>query len=57
MPDSGWKDIMRLMQLADIYRLLADDLEKHGKEWKKWYDHERPELETLPEGYTKLNSF
>lgn len=32
-------------------------MEKHGKEWKKWYDYERPETETLPEGYTKLNSF
>lgn len=48
---------MRLMQLADSYRKLADDVEKHGREWKKWYDYERPEMETLPDGYTKLSSF
>lgn len=48
---------MRLIILADSYKKLADDVEKHGREWKKWYDYERPEMETLPDGYTKLSSF
>lgn len=38
IPDQGWKDLMRLMSLGEIYQNLANDVEKHGIEWRKWYD-------------------
>lgn len=48
---------MKLQSLGEVYQNLANDVEKHGEQWRKWYDYEKPEIETLPTGYTKLNAF
>jgi hypothetical protein len=32
-------------------------LENNEKDWKRWYDYEKPEVEELPAGYTKLSAF
>jgi dynein heavy chain len=36
---------------------LISDIENKEKEWKGWYDKEKPESEELPSGYTKLSAF
>jgi len=60
-PDQGWEDLMRLITLGDddaATRTIADDVERNEKEWKEWYDLERPEEATLPMGYSdKLDTF
>ena len=57
VPDGGWKDMQRLIQIGDLFKGLINHIEAHEREWKKWYDYERPEQEELPEGYTKLSAF
>ena len=57
IPDSGWKDIQKLNSLGDPFSNLIYDIENNEKDWKKWYDYEKPEVEELPPGYTKLSPF
>lgn len=36
LPDQGWEDIVRLMELfPNEFGTLADDIEKNPEEWKK----------------------
>ena len=35
IPDLGWEDVIRLVQVApDVFGHLIEDIEKHEKEWK-----------------------
>jgi dynein heavy chain len=57
VPDQGWKDLQKLVTIGEEFKNLIEDLEGSEKEWKKWYDFEKPEGEDLPQNYTKLNAF
>jgi dynein heavy chain len=58
MSNNGWKDMMRLVTLGEIFKGLTEDVESHGASWKEWYDLETPENATIPCGYSdKLNKF
>lgn len=47
------------MTIGDEFRGIVEDLYQNQKEWKTWYDSEKPELEegNLPGKFSKLNSF
>ncbi|XP_056113379.1 dynein axonemal heavy chain 10 [Rhinichthys klamathensis goyatoka] len=52
LPDQGWEDIVRLMELfPNEFGTLADDIEKNPEEWKKWYDLDAPEQASFPMKY------
>ncbi|KAL1274160.1 hypothetical protein QQF64_026974 [Cirrhinus molitorella] len=52
LPDQGWEDIVRLMELfPNEFGTLADDIEKNPDEWKKWYDLDAPEQASFPMKY------
>ncbi|XP_043925694.1 dynein axonemal heavy chain 10 [Protopterus annectens] len=57
--DQSWEDIIRLAGLfSDTFGSLPDDIEKHEKEWKQWYDLDAPEQNPFPLIYKEnLNSF
>jgi len=50
-PDSGWRDIDRLVQIEAL-STLANDIAQNEEDWKAWYDLEAPEQEPLPMGYS-----
>jgi len=36
IPDVGWEDIVRLVQVSpDVFGGVIEDIEKHEKEWKQ----------------------
>ena len=43
--------------MGEPYSNIINDLDNNEKDWKRWYDFERPEAEELPIGYTKLSPF
>jgi len=43
IPDGGWKDLQRLITLGDQFTNLISDIENKERDWKKWYDVEKPE--------------
>ncbi|XP_067295015.1 dynein axonemal heavy chain 10 isoform X2 [Pseudorasbora parva] len=52
LPDQGWEDIVRLMELfPNEFGTLADDIENNPEEWKKWYDLDAPEQASFPMKY------
>ncbi|XP_009299843.1 dynein axonemal heavy chain 10 [Danio rerio] len=52
LPDQGWEDIIRLMELfPNEFGTLADDIEKNPEEWKNWYDLDAPEQASFPMKY------
>ncbi|XP_052412947.1 dynein axonemal heavy chain 10 [Carassius gibelio] len=52
LPDQGWEDIVRLMELfPNEFGTLADDIEKNPEEWKNWYDLDAPEQASFPMKY------
>jgi len=57
IPESGWKDLQKLINIGDEYKSLNQDLKSNEKEFKEWYDYEKPENEELPVNYNKLTSF
>ncbi|TRY94050.1 hypothetical protein DNTS_011956 [Danionella cerebrum] len=59
LPDQGWEDIIRLMELfPNEFGTLADDIEKNTEEWKTWYDLDAPEQASFPMKYKdSLTSF
>lgn len=66
IPEAGWKDLHRLVQLGknprdgveSLFVTLIHDLETNLELWKDWYDLERPEDAALPNSYdSKLNAF
>lgn len=40
--EQGWKDLQKLVTVGDSYKNMIDDLQSNEREWKKWYDYERP---------------
>ncbi|XP_051514176.1 dynein axonemal heavy chain 10 [Myxocyprinus asiaticus] len=59
LPDQGWEDIVRLMELfLNEFGTIADDIEKNPEEWKTWYDLDIPEQASFPMKYKdNLTSF
>jgi len=55
MPDQGWKDLDRLIDVNVRFNKLRTDLMKNEKLWKDWYDLETPEKTTIPMGYDSLS--
>ncbi|XP_056602848.1 dynein axonemal heavy chain 10 isoform X1 [Triplophysa dalaica] len=52
LPDQGWEDIVRLMELfPNEFGTLADDIEKNLEEWKTWYNLDGPEQAAFPMKY------
>ena len=54
MPDQGWKDLDRLVDVNSKFSKLRGDITKNEKIWKDWYDLETPERTTIPMGYDSL---
>jgi dynein heavy chain, axonemal len=49
---SGWKDLLYLATMADVFVELVKDLKaNHATSWKVWYDLEAPETVPIPGGY------
>jgi len=57
IPDVGWKDLQKLVEVGPEYKDLIEHIEEHGNEWKEWYDQEKPEDTKLPGEYSKLDRF
>ena len=55
--DSGWKDLTSLVELSDKYINLISHLEENEKEWRDWYELERPEDAQLPGEFKALTRF
>ncbi|XP_064612357.1 LOW QUALITY PROTEIN: dynein axonemal heavy chain 10-like [Liolophura sinensis] len=54
LPDEGWEDIIRLVEIApDQFSSLLDDIERNEKVWKEWFDHDTPESQQFPMKYEK----
>ena len=54
----GWKDLLKLATLDEVFFELPDQLSGSEKAWKDWYDLEAPEIVELPFDYSeKLTSF
>lgn len=49
---SGWKDLLYLSNLNDIFKELLTDFRHDLNSWKVWYDHETPELIAIPNEYS-----
>ena len=56
MPDQGWKDLDKLIDLNSKFSKLRIDITKNEKVWKDWYDLEIPENVPVPMGYDSLNA-
>ncbi|OMJ92498.1 hypothetical protein SteCoe_4738 [Stentor coeruleus] len=56
MPDQGWKDLDRLIELNSKFSKLRTDIMKNEKIWKEWYDLETPEKVPVPMSYDTLNA-
>jgi len=52
LSNNSWKDIQKLITLGECWANFADNLLKHGQEWKKWYDLEAPEANPIPNDYS-----
>lgn len=58
LSQNGWKDLLRLAVLGEVWKTIVDDVESNGKKWQDWYDLEIPEQVDIPCGYQeKLNKF
>ena len=58
MSNQGWKDILKLTTLSEVFEGLDDLIITEMDEFKAWYDTETPEIEEFPCGLTKkLSSF
>jgi len=55
--DSGWKDMQALVDIGPEYQTLITHLEENEKEWKDWYELERPEDSPLPGDFKSLSKF
>jgi len=42
VPEQGWKDLQQLITIGPEYKNMITDLENNEKDWKRWYDVERP---------------
>lgn len=49
---SGWKDLLCLRQIREVFGELVTDFIAKTDSWKSWYDLETPEAEGLPSGFT-----
>jgi dynein heavy chain len=58
-PDNGWEDCVRLSnEFTDSFGHLLEDIEKHEKSWKVWFDSDAPESSIYPSNYSNsLNEF
>lgn len=54
---NGWKDAVKAESLGDAWVGFADSIKKYEAAWRKWYDHETPEMIPMPCGYDKLSRF
>lgn len=54
MPEQGWKDLERLIELNSKFSRLREDIINNEKLWKEWYDLETPERASIPCGYDSL---
>ena len=50
-------EAQKLVSISEVFKNIIYDLENNGKDWKNWYDTEKPEVEELPTGYSKLTTF
>ena len=54
----GWKDLIKLATVADVFEGIDDLLVAEMDEFKIWYDKEMPESESFPCGFSKrLSAF
>lgn len=58
-PEAGWEDAIRLAEeFPDKFSSLIDDIERHEKVWKKWFDSDTPEADAFPLKYEEgLSAF
>jgi dynein heavy chain len=56
IPDTSWINILQISKLS-IFVDLISILTGNEKGWQQWYESPRPEEESLPEPYDKLNNF
>ena len=52
-PDQGWEDLMVLTELMGsehAFASLANSVERNEADWRRFYESEKPEEETLPGG-------
>lgn len=56
IPDQGWKDLDKLLDINVKFAKLRTDIMKNEKVWKDWYDLETPEKTQIPMGYDSLNA-
>ena len=57
MSVNGWKDACKAETLGDVWVGFAESIKKNDAAWRKWYDHETPEMIAMPCGYDKLSRF
>lgn len=57
IPETGWKDLLKLVELGTEYKDLITHLTDNETEWKEWYDQEQPENHTLPGEYAEMDKF
>ncbi len=57
MSVNGWKDACKAESLGDVWVGFAESIKKNEAAWRKWYDHETPEMQVMPCGYDKLSRF
>lgn len=55
--DSGWKDLVCLSGLAEVFGELLTDFKSQPHVWKEWYDLESPETVEIPGGFSSRLNF
>ncbi|EFJ08822.1 hypothetical protein SELMODRAFT_131043 [Selaginella moellendorffii] len=57
-PDTGWQDVVEMMELGPQFKALVDHFSENGPEWKSWYEEDQPEMASMPGQFNdKLNFF
>lgn len=56
--DNGWKDLVKLDTLGEVFTGLVQSIKSKAKEWEDWYNNESPENIPAPDGFgAKLSKF
>ncbi|CAM9103575.1 unnamed protein product [Discosporangium mesarthrocarpum] len=53
LSDQGWKDLLCLSTMAEIYGLLVEHFEQNTNAWREWQNLEAPEDVGFPGGFYK----